>query len=305
MKLDSTLLKQLSQINFPTSAVPRSILLLQSIYLVVLTVYANIAIGFPTISYIALCVFLGLLWHAPSRSFLIAFAPFCAMVLCYEQLRGIANQITPADLHIMDLVRWERALFGGRIPCYWIQQMAGGGTIGELLWVVSTIIYGTHFLTPVVLALWIWGRKRECYWSYVGRLLTITYIGFLGYVIFPAAPPWMASHIGAIPERINPHFPVEILLRGPNPVAAMPSLHAAWAAYVAIVGYELWGWRIGTALLTVPAAMCFATVYLGHHYVIDQIAGWMLTTVVVVLLDRYRVFRSKGQRSCEQWREAI
>lgn len=264
---------------------PRTVLVIQITYLVCVSLLFILRVGTPNILFFALAVPIGLIWSVRSRGFILAFSPFVAMVFFYEQLRSIAAQLTHASIHIIDLVAWERALFGGALPTFWLQQRLGSGLAARVLWNSSIVVYGTHFVSPVLLALLIWSHRRDFYWRYIGGLLVITYLGFLGYVIFPAAPPWWAYHFGYITEPIRSHLSAGVLLQTPNPVAAMPSLHAAWALYMALIVWRLWGRWIGLGAMLLPLAMCFATVYLGHHYVIDQFAGWALTVILYVPMD--------------------
>ena len=79
-----------------------------------------------------------------------------------------------------------------------------------------------------------------------------------------------------------------------NNVAAMPSLHAAFALLIVLYLWRLvprW-WRPLLALY--PLAMAFSLVYSGEHYVVDCIAGWVYavaTFVAVNLVFEYRARR--------------
>src|SRR5262249_15019553 len=63
-----------------------------------------------------------------------------------------------------------------------------------------------------------------------------------------------------------------------NPVAAMPSLHAAFPSLVTLFGFECFG-GYGFLLLAYACAMCFAIVALGEHYVVDVLAGILLAVL--------------------------
>jgi membrane-associated phospholipid phosphatase len=70
-----------------------------------------------------------------------------------------------------------------------------------------------------------------------------------------------------------------------NNVAAMPSLHAAFA-----VLFSLYLWRLvpraARALLALyPFAMSFALVYSGEHYVVDCIAGGVYAIVTYMAVN--------------------
>ena len=72
------------------------------------------------------------------------------------------------------------------------------------------------------------------------------------------------------------HFaPVTTWLYGSisgNPVAAFPSLHSAYPLLAFLFARTRWP-RASLILLVWAAAIWFSVVYLGHHYVIDVVAG--------------------------------
>jgi membrane-associated phospholipid phosphatase len=81
---------------------------------------------------------------------------------------------------------------------------------------------------------------------------------------------------------------------GANPIAAMPSLHVAFAVLVALtIGARLrvrWRWLVALY----PVAMGFTLVYTGEHYVLDLIVGAGYALAVHFALnrwDRRRAFR--------------
>jgi hypothetical protein len=72
-----------------------------------------------------------------------------------------------------------------------------------------------------------------------------------------------------------------------NLVAAIPSLHAALSAGIAMF---LWrrvhrGWR--PLLVAYPLVMAFGLVYSAEHYVIDIMLGWAMAAVVIAALNRF------------------
>ena len=60
-----------------------------------------------------------------------------------------------------------------------------------------------------------------------------------------------------------------------NDVAAMPSLHAAFALLFTLCLWRLVPRYVRPLLAVYPAAMALALVYSGEHYVVDCIAGWV------------------------------
>jgi hypothetical protein len=126
-------------------------------------------------------------------------------------------------------------------------------------------------------------------------------MAFATFALFPAAPPWLASREGELEWTtrligpISGHIPFlsfsfeGLWERGSeysNPVAAVPSLHAA---YTLLITLFLWRWapRWARPLLALyPVAMAFALVYTAEHYVVDILLGWAYTLVALWIVYR-------------------
>ena len=84
-----------------------------------------------------------------------------------------------------------------------------------------------------------------------------------------------------------------------NPVAAIPSLHAAYPMLLALFfwrGAGRWRWL----LAAYPLAMGFTLVYAGEHYVIDVVLGWAYAVVVFVAVSAaYRWWRTPAAPHAE------
>jgi membrane-associated phospholipid phosphatase len=118
--------------------------------------------------------------------------------------------------------------------------------------------------------------------------------GLIGYWVVPTAPPWYAAQEGRIAADGPPlrrmmaehgqafwgktWNPIYDFLGG-NPLAAMPSLHFATSVMAAHLLTDA-GSLDGLAGWTYAAALGFALVYLGEHYLVDLIAGLALTQAV-------------------------
>jgi len=66
---------------------------------------------------------------------------------------------------------------------------------------------------------------------------------------------------------------------GGNPLAAMPSLHFATSVMAALLLSEV-GLLAGVLGSSYAIVLGFALVYLGEHYVVDLLAGAVLTVAV-------------------------
>jgi membrane-associated phospholipid phosphatase len=67
-----------------------------------------------------------------------------------------------------------------------------------------------------------------------------------------------------------------------NNVAAVPSLHTAFALLVAVTLWPVAPRRLRPLVAVYPLAMAFALVYTGEHYVFDVLLGWLYTVVAVL-----------------------
>jgi membrane-associated phospholipid phosphatase len=142
----------------------------------------------------------------------------------------------------------------------------------------------------------VWFFLRDRFREWVAAALTLSLVGIVGYVVYPAAPPWLASDQGEIgaAARISTlgwdYWQLNVVGRltglgqaGSNPVAAMPSLHAGAALLVALF---LWPSvnAIGRVALTAYAvSMAVTLVYTGEHYVVDVVAGWVVAGVATAV----------------------
>ena len=69
-----------------------------------------------------------------------------------------------------------------------------------------------------------------------------------------------------------------------NAVAAMPSLHAGFPWLVLLFAVKFYG-RRGLLFLPYSPILWFSIVYLGHHWVVDVLAGVAWATVCFVALQ--------------------
>lgn len=208
--------------------------------------------------------------------------PFVAILLVYESFRGIADNLQN-NVHFTFMADVDRWMFGGQLPTNLLQDLWWHG---HVQW-YDFVFYGAymlHFILPLTLAILIWKYHDHHYWRVVGTYCFLSYAGFLTYLLYPAAPPWMASDMQIIPEmeRVSSHvfaamgihdFPSLYNDISPNPVAAVPSLHAAYATLFALFVWKYFGWKWGAPSIIYPALIYVGTVYMGEHYAYDELLG--------------------------------
>jgi hypothetical protein len=211
------------------------------------------------------------------------FVPFVGLLLVYESFRGIVPHLNN-NVHYTWMADVDKLLFFGQLPTSWLQHHLWNGYVQWYDFVLY-LTYMMHFVLPFALAFVVWKLREKHYWHYAASYVLVSFAGFLTFLAFPAAPPWMASDKGLIEPitRISSSVWAELGIHdfpsvynkiSPNPVAAVPSLHAAYATLFAIFAFTLFKkskWKYLSLLY--PAFIYFGTVYQGEHYAIDEILG--------------------------------
>lgn len=285
----------------------KTILLIQ-FFFIMCFISINLFSGiFPSMEILfALCLLI-FIWRSKDRKLLVALLPFCILILTFQSLRGFADNLSPSRIHITDLIAWEKLLFNGWIPAYVIQKYIPTLPGYHLISGLCNLLYIIHFVTPVLVAIFLWYKNNKGYWYFVGGITVITYVAFIVYYLFPAAPPWWATQYGYLldqPVYLTSFFyyPALITNTGPNPVAAMPSLHMAYPTFIALMVNYYWP-KKATIFYLLPIMVGFSTLLLGHHYIIDLIAGVVLSVVVFVILKI--IIKRKATRVISKSEEII
>jgi hypothetical protein len=238
--------------------------------------------------------------------FVVEWLPFIGVLFVYDRLRGIADGLVfPA--RELPQIRVETFLFGKPAPTVWLQTHLWHGA-NDLRWwdYGAWFVYLTHFFATLVVAaiLWTWAHDKFARFATMVCVLALT--GFATYVLYPAVPPWMAARQGDLGESnrsigvIWHHVPIahfgSLFEKGQhyaNNVAAMPSLHAAYALLVTLYVWRLVPRLVRPLLALYPPGMVFALVYTGEHYVVDCLAGWVYAVATFFAVNWFFAWRER------------
>ena len=273
-----------------------------AIYLGVLSIWVKV-LGVPndTIQ-VFLWLWLGTIaWNiqAPWRSHLQFlrdwWIPVAGLVV-YFYSRGLTDELG-LPVHVQMPITVDEWLGLGttpteRLQAAWCGDPCVKDSEPRLIDLYFTTVYATHFLAGLTIAAVLWVRSRTEWLMWMRRYLTISFAALVVYIVYPMAPPWMASQMGEMGSvtRITSRGwseigldRIDLVLQGVgNPVAAMPSLHAGMACLIAMYGIRRlqspWRWL----LVLYPLSMSTALVYYAEHYVIDIVAGLLLAWAVLV-----------------------
>jgi len=133
-----------------------------------------------------------------------------------------------------------------------------------------------HFLITAIFFFWLYHRSRDGFRSFRDGFLAATAIAVVIHWLFPTAPPRLAG-VGLqdtllMLSGIDIGSPHSSALS--NPVAAVPSLHAAYALGVGIgVIRYAHSHLIRVAAAIYPPLVVLTIVVTGNHFVLDAIAG--------------------------------
>lgn len=257
-----------------------------------------------------LALLLGGLFFAcrTSRKIVVALLPFIVFGISYDWMNIVHNyEVNPVD--IKGIYETEKSLFG--------ITLSDGSllTPNEFLALHTTplldFLGGFFYLcwvpVPILFGLYLYFKgERETYLRFALVFLLVNFIGFAGYYIHPAAPPWyvalhgfglnLSTHgevagLGAFDEMTGLGIFHGLYGRNANVFAAVPSLHSAYT-FVAFI-YSLkskspLGIKIFLAIVTL--GIWFTAVYTSHHYIIDVSLG-ILCSILGYLLFEHLLMR--------------
>jgi membrane-associated phospholipid phosphatase len=192
------------------------------------------------------------------------------------------------------VINAEKLIARGIAPVALQGALFGGHTIGPFE-KFQVAVHAAHFFVFLVFGMWVWLVRREHFHKFTVSMLALMYLGLVAFLVFPTVPPWMAS-LGyrAIPPLVkirsvvyDSSLPVIQAGLDTNPIAAMPSLHAAFAMLCCLIGLHLFKKR-AWPLVVYTGLVAFAIIYLGEHYLVDVLAGWVLSAIIYWIVFRWR-----------------
>jgi membrane-associated phospholipid phosphatase len=237
--------------------------------------------SFPTPDKLIVFLFFVFLIRGQATEMLKRLGPFVALILVYESFRSLVPRLN-SKVHYSLAPHADRLLFDS-LPTKTLQNWLWRG---HTSWydVVLYIPYLLFFVIPLGLALLVWKTRDKYYWQVIWTYLVVFFAGFLTFLLYPSAPPWLASQnhyiepitrvSSSVWSSLGIHdFPSFYDHIAPNPVAAIPSLHAACATLLTIFIFKLYGRRWGIVSAIYPLLLYVGVVYEGEHYAFDVICG--------------------------------
>lgn len=243
-----------------------------------------------------------------SRKTVVALLPFIIFGISYDWMNIVHNyDVNPVD--IRGLYEAEKSLFG--ITAATGEVLTPNEFFARHTSTLMDILGGFFYLcwvpVPIFFGLYLYfGRQVRIYLHFAIVFLLVNLIGFAGYYIHPAAPPWYVALYGfdfieGTPGSVAglEHFDEITGLgifnglygRNSNVFAAVPSLHSAYTlvAFIYSMRAKCPAW-IRVALAVITLGIWFTAVYTSHHYIIDVALG-ILCAITGYLLFEYLLMR--------------
>ncbi|MGI9623330.1 MAG: phosphatase PAP2 family protein [Acidimicrobiales bacterium] len=219
-------------------------------------------------------------------------------LLLYAKSRGIADTFG-MPVQEESVIAIDRFLGLGETWVHRSQEWIDWDAPPQWWEVTFPLTYATHFLASLGVMVYLYVHNRVTWKRFMSRWVALSAVGLVGYVLLPTVPPWMASENGttALVREGNPRgwsyveadFVADLFEFGRdsvNPIAAMPSLHAAYPMLLLLFFGPSRG-LLGRLLLSLYCLhMGFAIVISGQHWVIDVFAGWACAVAVHVAFTR-------------------
>ena len=239
--------------------------------------------------------------------FIADWGPFLLLFFAYEAMRGFASKTGFAPHDLSDL---ERAVFAGTLPTVTMQHAFYRVDSISPQDVIAMFFYFMHFPLPILVGFVFWLRSRDHYHRFIAALLLMAFLAFVTYLFWPSAPPWYQFKLGVAPEGVAVHkilnetvdkiwgnnYIVSPLYThlNPNQFAAFPSLHAAFPALAAVYAWRRYR-MLAVGLVLWTLAVLASIVYLGEHYAVDALDGFLYVAVATALVEGFMRWRARRQ----------
>lgn len=242
------------------------------------------------------------------RHTIFELAAFAVLAVAYNIVRSIGGvDKATAMAHASDILSAEGWVFDHlEVPLNdWLLSHTAFA-------VAACYIYAVlHYVaTPTVFFL---SRRRGGwqYWRGYWALATASGFALIGYALYPAAPPRLASSTGIV--DVMAHFSqygwwggAASAPRGigdaTNQYAAMPSMHFGWSLWCAI---QLWGFKspvFKVLAIAYPTVLGLVVLGTGNHFLLDIVAGG---SCVVAAYGLVTLVRWAVTRRADRWETLV
>ena len=247
----------------------------------------------------------------PWRRFAFVIGSIVAFYVTYLCYRNIKSYLPLARPRLLDgeLASFERSLFG-QDPSTLLHQLLGTGVSAQVLSTIYLLFLTFVPISVGVMLVWSSDRAGALWWVSV---LSINWVvGALSYFALPSmGPAFTEPHLFAgLPDTGTSTLQQSLLedrrtfVGDPvgsgelQSIAAFASLHISIVFAGALMAHLLRAARVLRIGMWVYLGFTFlATIYFGWHYVVDDVAGFVIgfaSVYVGAVLTGHRIERSRA-----------
>ena len=220
--------------------------------------------------------------------FLRHFYPLLLTIYFYGET-GYYNNIFFNDLDAF-FVQLEQAVFGCQ-PALMFSLNCNSLWFNELMFFSYFSYYFIVFVFPIIVYI----KKRNEFERVFFIIIFSFYFYYLFFVIFPVVGPQFyfpteqaeIAHPGIFGKLVKLFQEM-----GETPTGAFPSSHVALAWIILLISTRTYK-KLIVVIFPLALLICFSTVYIKAHYVVDVIGGIISAPILYFLGDRFYMFYSK------------
>jgi membrane-associated phospholipid phosphatase len=215
---------------------------------------------------------------ASAGHFIRDFYPLILFGFFYSETDSLNNLLFPDFDPFIATV--EEYLFGGQ-PSLQFSVSFPQPWLAELM----HFAYFSYYLIVLGVCLYIWRFNNRFFPKTVFVVSVSFYIYYLIFIAFPVAGPqfYFLPPDNSIPEGCLFGKLMHVIHQlGERPTAAFPSSHVGVALILCYLSAR-YARPLFKFVLLLFVLLCFSTVYLKAHYLIDVIAGFLSAPVLLVL----------------------
>ncbi|HEV7805812.1 MAG TPA: phosphatase PAP2 family protein [Solirubrobacteraceae bacterium] len=235
-----------------------------------------------------------------------ALVGFYVTYVAYRNIKSVIPLLRPGDLFDRQLADADRLLFFGSDPAELLHTMLGTQISTPIL---STVYVAFVFILPLMLAVALVFSPDLRGGLFYATALSINWgIGAITYLLIPARGPiyYVPGDFADLPSSHASYLQGLLLDQrrefladpsapdGAQNIAAFASLHCSMLLTAAIAAHMLGlGPRLKTGLWVLVVVSATATVHLGWHYVVDDLAGIVIAVVALAVARLLTGFRRR------------
>ena len=245
-----------------------------------------------------------------------ALVSFYASYFAYRNLKSVVPLLRPNELFDRQLADWDRVLFGGNDPAALLHTLLGTGFANHALSGAYLLLF--IFIPVTLAAALVFSPNLQAGLFYASAQSLNWLLGAASYFLLPSLGPIYTDPgvFANLPVTDASKLQVLLLdqriafLHDPSvataqSIAAFASLHVsifftgALAAHILGLGRR---WQIAAWALV--ALTTTSTIYLGWHYVVDDIGGALLAVMAIALARALTGFDARTRRRLSTARPA-